>query len=145
MDGHEFGKTRSSNSSRSVSNFAQFYLTYALKNSSVAKRRVAKSSSSIMPSLHAVLGYPAVQLNGFPFISSHWSKRGWLMMDENSNEPPSFQAGDVVLTAYGVWVIVSGKRMISIVRLWRIPGRSMGSTRTFAAICRKSFHTVPYP
>jgi hypothetical protein len=57
-----------------------------------------------------------------------------MTMDE-SNEPsplPSFQAGDVVLTAYGVGVIVGGKGSkendFYPVRLWRIPGRSMGSS-----------------
>jgi hypothetical protein len=55
----------------------------------------------------------------------HWR----LTMTENNNEMPSFQAGDVVLTAYGVGVIVSGKENdFYRVRLWRIPGRSMGSS-----------------
>jgi hypothetical protein len=51
------------------------------------------------------------------------------MENNNNDELPSFQAGDVVLTAYGVGVIVSGKENdFYRVRLWRIPGRSMGSS-----------------
>jgi hypothetical protein len=50
-------------------------------------------------------------------------------MEDTANEQPSFQAGDVVLTTYGVGVIVGGKRNdFYPVRLWRIPGRSMGSS-----------------
>lgn len=51
------------------------------------------------------------------------------MTEENRNESPSFQAGDVVLTAYGVGVIVYGvENDFYRVRLWRIPGKSMGSS-----------------
>jgi hypothetical protein len=69
---------------------------------------------------------PKKKLRG-PQMSSDWTERALTMME--NNEPPSFQAGDVVLTTYGVGVIVGGKENdFYSVRLWRIPGRSIGSS-----------------
>lgn len=39
-----------------------------------------------------------------------------------------FQAGDVVLTSYGTGVIVKQNDDKFAVRLWRIPGKSVGSS-----------------
>jgi hypothetical protein len=72
------------------------------------------------------------------------------MTMENNDESPSFQAGDVVLTAYGVGVIVSGKENdFYRVRLWRIPGKSMAFTALAllqpSAVSHSMFNTVKHP
>ena len=41
---------------------------------------------------------------------------------------PQVQLGDVVLTNYGVGVVVEERDEFVSVRLWRIPGRSVGSS-----------------
>jgi hypothetical protein len=45
----------------------------------------------------------------------------------SNGESRIYEPGDVVLTAYGVGVIVGVKERLNSVRLWRIPGKSVGS------------------
>jgi hypothetical protein len=65
-------------------------------------------------------------------VSTHFTfpRESATMAIQSGSQPSQelFSPGVVVLTIYGVGVIVSEKDGFFTVRLWRIPGRSIGSS-----------------